>query len=228
MSLIANLIIDEKAGARFDEVVVPRLAGFSEGPVSVVHLSDPAPLPDPSGHRHVVLSGSELSAAAGAPRDAELVRFIRRAAFSGAAILGICYGHQMIARALAADTACRKAETPEFGWRRLTLLPNPLFDGIDELVSAQFHHDEVVDLPEGFEVIASTPGCAVQGFQVSDRPIWGVQFHPEVTFDRGEGMFARNVARDERARANFANELEDPAALEKNDLIFRNFFAPAG
>lgn len=227
MSLIANLIIDEKPRVRFDEVVVPALAAVSGGAMEVVHLADSAPLPDPSGHRFVVLSGSELSAADGAPRDGELIRFIRRAAFSGAAVLGICYGHQMIARALAADTACRKAEVPEFGWRRLSLLPNPLFQGIDELISAHSHFDEVMDLPAEFEVIAATPACRVQGFQVAGRAIWGVQFHPEVSFEAGEAMFARNVAEDERARANHANELEDPAALAKNEIIFRNFFASA-
>jgi GMP synthase (glutamine-hydrolysing) len=227
MTLIANLIIDEQPRTHFDEVVFPRLAAIAGEPVETVHLADPAPLPDPAAHRRVILSGSELSAADGAPRDPELIRFIRRAAFAGSAILGICYGHQMIARALAADTACRKAAVPEFGWRRLALRPNPLFIGIDDLISAHSHFDEVVELTDDFEIIASTPDCAVQGFQQRGRPVWGVQFHPEVDHATGEEMFARNAEKDERARANLKSELTDPEELLVNERIFENFFRAA-
>jgi len=156
MSLIVNCIIVEKPSVDFDEVIVPRLAELSGGPLELARLADPVPLPDPAGHSHVIVSGSELSAADGAPRDAELIRFIRQAAFSGSAIFGICYGHQMIARALASDRACRKARRVEFGWRRIDLQPNVLFEGIDTLISAESHFDEVTDLPGEFEVIAST------------------------------------------------------------------------
>jgi GMP synthase-like glutamine amidotransferase len=224
MTLILNCIIDEKPRVQFDAVVVPRMAELSGGPVEVARLADPEPLPDPTGYSRVVLSGSELSAADGAPRDEELIRFIRKAAFGGTAILGICYGHQMIARALASDTACGKAKPPEFGWRKIDLVRNPLFEGIDALISAESHYDEVLALPEEFEVIASTRECAVQAFQVIGTKVWGVQFHPEVDHARGDAMFARNVATDERARANFANEMTDAAELEANDRIFRNFF----
>ena len=224
MTLILNCIINEKPRVEFDDVVVPRMARLSGGPVDLARLADPEPLPDPTRHSRVVLSGSELSAADGAPRDEELIRFIRKAAFGGTAILGICYGHQMIARALASDSACQKAKPPEFGWRKIDLVPNPLFEGIDRLISAESHYDAVMALPEEFEVIASTPGCAVQAFQLTGLQVWGVQFHPEVDLSRGDAMFARNVATDERARANFANEMTDPAELEANDRIFRNFF----
>ena len=225
MSMVVNLIIDEKPRMQFDRVVVPRLAALSGSSLDLVHLADPDPLPDPAGHSHLVLSGSELSAADGAPRDEELIRMIRKAAFGGTAILGICYGHQMIARALAADTACKKAKRSEFGWRKIDLGENPLFEGIDRLVSAQTHFDEVVDLPEEFEVIAATFACPVQAFQVTGLSVWGVQFHPEVNHQMGEAMFERNVARSECARENFANELADPADLAVNDRIFENFFA---
>ncbi len=225
MSLIVNCIIARKPRVEFDEVTVPRLADLLGEPMALARLADPGPLPDPVGHSHVIVSGSELSAADGAPRDAELIKFIRQAAFSGSAILGICYGHQMIARALAGETACRKARRPEVGWRRIDLRPNALFEGVDTLISAETHYDEVTDLPSEFAVIASTPACPVQTFQISGLPVWGVQFHPEVDHAQGEAMFERNVARDERARANFADELDDPAQLLANDRLFRNFFA---
>ena len=68
----------------------------------------------------------------------------------------------MVARALCEHFACRRAETPEFGWKRLVLEPDPIFEGIDEMIAVHSHYDEVFDLPAPFRIIASTAECAVQ------------------------------------------------------------------
>src|SRR5690625_5674430 len=43
------------------------------------------------------------------------------------------------------------------------------------------HGDKVLDLPPGFEVLASTPACPVAGMYCEVKRLYGVQFHPEVT-----------------------------------------------
>src|SRR5690625_6148449 len=43
------------------------------------------------------------------------------------------------------------------------------------------HGDKVLDLPPGFEVLASTPACPVAGMYCEEKRLYGVQFHPEVT-----------------------------------------------
>src|SRR5690625_5924544 len=43
------------------------------------------------------------------------------------------------------------------------------------------HGDKVLDLPPGFEVLASTPACPLAGMYCEEKRLYGVQFHPEVT-----------------------------------------------
>ena len=140
-------------------------------------------------------------------------------------MLGICYGHQMVARALLGDGACRRAAIPEFGFKRVALLPNPLFSGIDTLTPVHSHSDEVTGLPEDrFEVIASTDDCKVQAWQLHGRQVWGVQFHPELDERAGREMLARNVEIEDGARDVYVDELEDPAHVEAGRRLFENFF----
>jgi len=218
--LLVNCIESESNRVGFDRVVVPRLAGLADGPVESVPLLSDEALPAPGDYDRLVLTGSELSAAKEHPRDAELIRTIRAFAEAGRPILGICYGHQMIARAFGGR--CRRAALPEFGWKALEHRESPLFAGIPGLVSAHWHWDEVPEAPPGFNVLASTDRCAVQAMAAGG--IFGIQFHPELTFERAERMFARNLASDPAVAEHYTNELSDPADAARNDRIFTNFF----
>ena len=139
-------------------------------------------------------------------------------------VLGICYGHQMIARALTGPAHCRKSSIPEFGWKSLNLSADPLFEGIRELIAVHSHYDEVCDLPAPFRVIASTTDCAIQAFAFGDRPIWGVQFHPEMSLGSGTAMLQDNLRTEERAPELYVNELQTPDQLRWNRKLFENFF----
>ncbi len=96
-------------------------------------------------------------------------------------ILGICAGHQFMARHYGGD--CGEAESPEFGAMRIQLVNGggKMFEGTPESqVVWESHNDEVTVLPEGFNITASSPSCQVQAMEneVGDR--FGLQFHPEV------------------------------------------------
>jgi GMP synthase (glutamine-hydrolysing) len=223
--LVVNCIVNEKERAGFVRHVVPRLADIAGRPAEVVdldRLGDPTP---DAACTHVLLSGSELSAARTNPDDASLLSFIRGTLDAGLPTLGICYGHQMIARALVDDTVCRRAERPEFGFRTLRLVDNPLFESIETLTPVHSHYDEVTGLPpERFDVIASTDDCAVQAFQLRGRPVWGVQFHPEMDERAGRRMLARNLETEAAAREHYVDELTDPAHIDACRVLFENFF----
>lgn len=221
--LVTNCTLDAVERQRFDDVVLPRLQTLTETPFTVRHLLSQEPLGDAAGHDRLLLSGSALSAAERNPRDDELCALIRDFADAGKAILGICYGSQMVARALGGH--CRRAAVPEFGWKRVAIRPNPLFDGLDDLVPVHSHYDEVFDLPPDFEPIASTDDCAIQAFQVHGRPIWGVQFHPEMSYDEGQRMMRGNLETEPEAKRYYVSDLEDPARVDDNLRLFRNFFA---
>lgn len=226
MALVINCIADAGERRRFDEVVLPRLLPLAPEGSAIRHLLAPGPLDDGGDHSHLLLSGSELSAASVNERDGELCDLIRAFARAGKPILGICYGHQMVARALGGR--CRRAAVPEFGWKRLTIRSNPLFAGVDELVPVHSHYDEVCDLPPSFECIASTDDCAVQAFQVKGRPAWGVQFHPELSYAEGRRMLRSNLETEPDAQRLYVDHLRDPAQVEDHLTLFRNFFATRG
>ena len=228
MILTINAIRDTGERQRFDEIVVPRLRELAQADFSLCHLlEDPFP-EDLEAFSHLLLSGSELSAAERNPRDEELKTLIRDFVESGKPVLGICYGHQMLARALAGDEVCRRAAVPEFGWKRLQeLVPNPLFGGLEEVVTMHSHYDEVFGLGADFTVLARTEHCAVQAFQYRQQPVWGVQFHPELGYEEGQRMLRNNLESEPRAAELAGNDLESSGQAEANLRLLEAFLTAA-
>ncbi|MCA8978653.1 MAG: gamma-glutamyl-gamma-aminobutyrate hydrolase family protein [Planctomycetes bacterium] len=221
--LTINCIAAEAPRRDFDEHVLPRVLTRWSGEHRVAHLVSDEVLPTHDGYSHLLLNGSELSAARENPRDTDLIRCIRSFADADKPVYGICYGHQMIARALGG--ACRRAAVPEFGWRRVRRVDNPLWRGLEDMITVHSHYDEVHDLPDAFEVIASTDDCDVQAFQLRGARVWGTQFHPEFSASAGTAMLQDNLRTEALAPRHFVDELDDPVLVEANLALFANFFA---
>lgn len=96
-------------------------------------------------------------------------------------LLGICYGHQLIARLLHGEV--ESLPSKEYGQTTITIKNGSLlFSGMDERQSVWMSHgDSVVKMPEGFAITGTSYLSAVTAFENRDRNIFGVQFHPEVT-----------------------------------------------
>ena len=96
-------------------------------------------------------------------------------------VLGICAGHQFMARHYGGDAAPGQGE---FGATELEVLPHShpdILDGVPLKTTVwESHHDEVNQVPPGFEVIARSERCAVQVMRDRARLRYGIQFHPEV------------------------------------------------
>jgi GMP synthase (glutamine-hydrolysing) len=99
---------------------------------------------------------------------------------AGIPVLGICYGHQVMAQALGGTV--EETNTAEYGATKLSVTnPGALFDGLPiEQQVWMSHGDAVSAAPPGFEVTARTPSTPVAAFEDRDRRLFGVQFHPEV------------------------------------------------
>ena len=96
-------------------------------------------------------------------------------------ILGICAGHQFMARHYGGDAG--EAPKPEFGAATIFLVGDggPLFQGTpSEQTVWESHNDEVTVTPPGFIEIAKSESCKVQAMQNEDLNRFGLQFHPEV------------------------------------------------
>ena len=112
-----------------------------------------------------------------------LAEFIRKAYALGQPMVGICFGHQMLAHALGG-----KVKKSDKGWGvgvhdyEFTLRPDWLGDDDPEFSIHAFHQDQVVQLPEMTEVIAASDFCPYAGLAYEDKAI-SFQGHPEFKAD---------------------------------------------
>lgn len=159
-------------------------------------------LPEPDGYSHVILTGSEASILERDPWVEREAAFVRDAVAAGAAVLGSCWGHQLIAFALAGEDSIGRCPRPEIGWIPIRLeRPSELLGRAGETPYVfAVHFDEVLDLPAGFEVLASTEACAVHAFRQKGRPIWGLQSHPEIDISTGKSFLEDLVRRGFKGR----------------------------
>ena len=96
-------------------------------------------------------------------------------------ILGICYGLQHLAFSLGGEVD--RAARREYGRAKLFLdRPDPLFANIPEGSTVWMSHgDHLTRLPQTFEIIAHTANAPIAAIRHKDKPIYGIQFHPEVS-----------------------------------------------
>ncbi len=115
----------------------------------------------------------------------------------GQAVLGICYGQQLMAHLLGGQV--RKNERGEYGLATLELadVADPLFAGLAGSQQIWMsHRDSVCELPQGFSTVGSTSTCAVAAIAAPERKLYAVQFHPEVVHTaRGREYFSNFVFR---------------------------------
>jgi GMP synthase (glutamine-hydrolysing) len=96
------------------------------------------------------------------------------------AVLGICYGQQLLAWHLGGDV--QKGDKGEYGLATLERHgDSPLFRGIPNRHQIWMsHRDTVQRAPAGFQVLARTETCSIAAIAEERRRLYGVQFHPEV------------------------------------------------
>jgi GMP synthase (glutamine-hydrolysing) len=97
-------------------------------------------------------------------------------------LLAVCYGAQYIAQ--HSGGAVQASSTREYGRANLNFVnqENKLFKGIN--IDSQVwmsHGDTITDIPENFELIASTDSVKVAAYHIKDSDTYAIQFHPEVT-----------------------------------------------
>jgi GMP synthase (glutamine-hydrolysing) len=99
---------------------------------------------------------------------------------SNSAVLGICYGQQLMAYNLGGHV--RKGDKGEYGLAVLhRIKPHALFDGLNGDSQVWMNHrDQVESVPPGFEILAGTETCSIAAMAHRERPLLSVQFHPEV------------------------------------------------
>lgn len=139
-------------------------------------------LPAASSLAGVVITGSHAMVSEREPWSEALLPWLRDAVAGGLPVLGICYGHQLLAHALGGEVA-HHPQGVEIGTvqvtRRQESDEDPLLGGLPTTFAAQaVHWQSVRKLPPGARWLASSAHEAHHAFRVGERA-WGVQFHPE-------------------------------------------------
>jgi len=160
------------AGGQYCHLIARRIR--EQGVYAEVRPSE-TPAAELAGRKGILISGGPSSVyEAGSPKIDPVILG------GGSAVLGICYGQQLMAHVL--DGHVRKGERGEYGHAVLELLrPNPLLEGFEESEPVWMsHRDQVEKPPSGFEVLAATLTCPVAAIGNPEARLYAVQFHPEV------------------------------------------------
>lgn len=98
---------------------------------------------------------------------------------SSASILGVCFGHQIIARAFGAEVI--EDVRPVLGMVKTDIVVgDPLFEGLQSpMMLLESRHEIVKSLPKDFRLLARSESSRVATMKHNRRPLYGVQFHPE-------------------------------------------------
>jgi GMP synthase (glutamine-hydrolysing) len=160
------------AGGQYCHLIARKIRDL--GVYADVRPSD-TPASELAGRKGLIISGGPDSV-----YDAGSATIDPAILVNGSAVLGICYGQQLMTHTLGGHV--RKGDKGEYGLAVLdSLQPHALFAGLNGGLQVWMNHrDQVESVPPGFEVLASTGTCAIAAMGHREHPLAAVQFHPEV------------------------------------------------
>ena len=197
----------------FDEWIA---AGLRLGGATEVVSVDPRAgevLPEPESVAGIVITGSHAMVSDREPWSEALVPWLRRAVSSETPLLGICYGHQLLAHAMGGEVT-HHPDGVEIGTITVQQLDatgrDPLFSALPLAFEAlSVHWQSVRRLPEGAVRLASSAHEQNHAFRVG-KQAWGVQFHPEFSVEALRAYLdglGPTLAREGRDAAQIAAQL---------------------
>lgn len=107
-------------------------------------------------------------------------------------ILGICLGHQIIAMAYGGEVGAAGVES--YALIKIDILDeNDILKGFGKSTEVwASHKDEITKPPENFNVLATSSICGVEAMKHQNKPVYGIQFHPEVHHTENGGLVFEN------------------------------------
>jgi GMP synthase (glutamine-hydrolysing) len=171
-----------------------------------------------------VISGSPASATEDRPWILKELDLIKGADQRGMPVLGVCFGSQLLARAYYGKEAIQQSPQPEFGWHLVRRTPQEdlLFDDMPEqFTSFQYHTEAVLPQPD-MQVLATSEPVGVQAYRVGSRPVWGTQFHLEVTPQAGRDLLRKTRAVYEPYGFRYEELIANARPSEAAPKLFEN------
>ncbi len=169
--------------------------------IRFVSATKKSSLPAVMGHRYqgVILSGGPLNYAPAICLEEVSLNFVCLLDLS-VPILGICFGHETIAEAFGGKVGV--LTEPVNGPHDIDIIQgDQLFRDLPRTCEMhQAHGQYVREAPHNFSVLARSARCPVEAMRHKKKPIYGVQFHPEVSGEAGHRLLANFVSICRRKR----------------------------
>ncbi len=229
-----------KTGSSFTETVQREgdfeqlfLAGLGVEPraLAVCRVADGDALPNAAGFSGVLITGAHAMVTDGDPWIEPLCAWLRQAAAWSLPILGVCYGHQLLAQAFGGSVG-NHPRGPEVGTFEVGLTPagcaDPLLGSLPPRFTAHLTHTQsVLTLPPGAEVLAANDYEPHQAFRVGAN-VWGVQFHPEFSAAVMVDYVRRQAPELARLGRDPQQVLAEVTETSASNGLLRRFAALAG
>ena len=186
-----------------------------------------------SSYDGLIWGGSSLNIYNDTAEIRNQIEFMKECQRNVKKILAICWGMQVAVTAAGGEV--KKANNSHIGIaNKITIngegLYNPLYKGKDKIFnSPAFNFDEVVTLPQNAICLASNKINKVQSlyFEVNESKIWGLQYHPEITYEKMISLIEfrkdrlitnRKVFRDEKEIQNHISFIKNEIKVSNKEL----------
>jgi GMP synthase-like glutamine amidotransferase len=179
-------------------------------------------------YRGVFISGSPHGAYETIPwidREHEVIQQIAKLDIP---TLGVCFGSQILASALCGRDQVFRRNTCEVGYLKVDLVHSSQTDPLLRNLSSRvdmfiWHNDEVRHQHPDIRVIGSTDDCPNQIWRYRDKPIWGIQGHPELTRQQARQTFEKNRKRLQEDGADVDRLIRDADETVEAKKLIDNF-----
>tara|TARA_B100001173_G_scaffold306263_1_gene312854 strand:- start:1299 stop:2081 length:783 start_codon:yes stop_codon:yes gene_type:complete len=178
----------------------------------------------------LIWGGSSLNIYNNTPEIKRQIEFMSECQKQVKNILAICWGMQVAVAAAGGEV--KKAKEPNIGITKEIIinengLANPLYEGKDEKFNAPaFNFDEVVKLPKNTICLASNKTNKIQSlyFKINKTKVWGLQYHPEITYEKMISLIEFRKQRLIEIRKAFKNneDIEKHILKIKSEILNSN------
>ncbi len=179
-------------------------------------------------YRGVFISGSPHGAYETIPWIDREHEVIQQIAELDIPTLGVCFGSQILASTLCGRDQVFRRNTCEVGYLKVDLFHSPqtdplLHDLSDRVNMFIWHNDEVRHQHPDIRVIGSTDDCPNQIWRYRDKPIWGIQGHPELTCQQARQVFKKNRTRLQEDGADVDRLIREADETVEAKKLINNF-----
>lgn len=216
--VILDYSVDGMSGEHINRWLNPEAVVFK------IKSGDMFPSLSLSDYSACIHTGSSLSILDDTSFMDGATRFVKEASLAGVPQMGICYGHQLIARATVGVLAVARSSSIEVGWLEVNFLPEWPVKGLRSNKAVwHSHYDCVVKLPPDSVITASNSHTKIQAFVNLKMKLFGTQFHPEFDRESGNKVFADDAELFNKNGISLEKTLASGPDFETGKVIFSHF-----